>query len=376
MATSGRNRAGGARSMPDTDQPAQTAPRKQRTESGPLETRHVFLDTEVYHKLKHNPANRALTLLTEHVAAHRLALHVTDITLAEIKRQIAEEIDKARAALSRVERDLRRWRITDTAIGQVPDLTAATADGLFGALRRFLETDCRARSHDALAFPAAEVFADYFDRKPPFDKGDKEFPDSFMIKTLDAWCAANGERMYVVTMDAAMQRHVEASPNLILLPTIEDILGAASATAQPDDAAEVIADELLNGPNFDYNLEQAIVSHEDDLVVDYRGELPEGEVTAVSFEGVIHFLDYRIVARTGTRLSLLMSVDAEIAAAVAYEDRSLAMYDREDDVWIGADWETTEVKDDIKLEMFVELEIPGGRIVTSELLRTEYSIYR
>ncbi|MDB5576647.1 MAG: hypothetical protein JWR80_1823 [Bradyrhizobium sp.] len=363
--------------MTDGDQPrVEEAHKKHRAASTPLETRHVFLDTQVYYKLKHNPANRALKLLAEQVAARIVALHVTDITLAEIKRQIADEVEQSRAAIARLEKDLRRWRITDPAIGEAPALSTATADRLFGAMRTFLEDDCRAKRHLAMAHPAAAVFADYFERKPPFDKGEKEFPDSFMVKTLDAWCAANGERMYVVTQDGAMQRHVAASPNLILLPTIEDLLGAASVSAEPDGEAERIADELLNAPEFDHHLEQAIASHEDELIVDYRGDLPEGEVTGVNFEGVIKFLDYRIVARSAGRISLLVNADTEIVAAVSYEDRSLASYDREDDVWIGAGWETTDVRDGIMLEMFLELDIASGRIVASELLRTEYSIYR
>ncbi|MGB3806568.1 MAG: PIN domain-containing protein [Erythrobacter sp.] len=363
--------------MMDDAQPTRTPSQKaQHTASKPLETRHVFLDTEVYHKLKHNVANGALKLLAQHVADHLIALHVTDIMLAEIKRQITEDIDQSRAALARVEKDLRRWRFTDNTIGATPKLTGATASALFDALASFLKNDCRAKTHQAMAYPAADVFADYFDRQPPFDKGDKEFPDAFMVKTLDAWCAAHSEYMYVVTQDKAMQRYVEASPRLLLLPSLDAVLAAARATAETDDGAEVIADELLNAPNFDTSLERAIDSHVDDLIIDYAGDLPEGEVTSVGFEGVIQFVDYRIVAKTSTRLSLLFNIDAEITASVAYEDRHLAMYDREDDQWIGAEWETTEVKDGITLEMFVEIEIASGRFVNSELLRTEYTIYR
>lgn len=363
--------------MKDEAQPAAAVPQKKHhAPTGPLETRHVFLDTEVYHKLKHNPANRALRLLTQHVVEHRVVLHLTDITLAEIKRQIAEEVELSRIALARIEKDLKRWRFTDPAIEVTPKLTGETATALSEALRSFLLTDCRAQVHQALAHPAADVFADYFDRKPPFDKGDKEFPDAFMMKTLDAWCAGNGERMYVVTQDKAMQRYVQGTERLLLLPSIDDVLAAARATSEPDGGAEVIADELLNAPDFDTNLERAIESHADELIVDYAGDLPEGEVSSVGFDGVIHFLDYRIVAKTGNRLSMLFNIDAEITAMIAYEDRDLAMYDREDDQWIGAEWETTEVKDSITLEMFVEIDIQTGRFVNSELLRTEYTIYR
>ncbi len=363
--------------MTDEAQPiAAPSQKRQRPVSKPLETRHVFLDTEVYHKLKHNAANVALKLIAEHVSEHRIALHVTDITLAEINRQIVEDVEQSRAALARIEKDLTRWRFTDGTIGATPQLTGETARALSSALASFLKNECRAQTHEAMSHPTAEVFAAYFDRKPPFDKGGKEFPDAFMIKTLDAWCAAHDECMYVVTQDKAMQRYVDASSRLLLLPSLEDVLAAARATAEPDGGAEVIADELLNAPSFDVNLEHAIDSHVHELIIDYAGDLPEGEVTDISFEGVIQFLDYRIVAKTSTRLSLLLNIDAEISASVAYEDRHLAMYDREHDQWMGAEWETTEVKDSIMLEMFAEIEIPSGRFVNSELLRTEYTIYR
>lgn len=364
------------RSMSDEAQPTAAPPKKKQAASKPLETRHVFLDTEVYHKLKHNAANGALKLLAEHVGEHRVVLHVTDITLAEIYRQIAEDVEQSRAALARIEKDLTRWRFTDGTIGATPQLTNATASVLFGALVSFLKDDCRVQTHEAMSYPTPAVFADYFERKPPFDEGDKEFPDAFMVKTLDAWCAAHSECMYIVTRDKAMQRYIEASSRLLLLPSLDDVLAFAGATAEPDGGAEVIADELLNAPNFDDNLERAINSHVDELIIDYAGELPEGEVTGVGFEGVIQFLDYRTVAKTSTRLSMLFKIDAEITASVAYEDRLLAMYDREDDQWIGAEWETTDVKDSITLEMFVEIEIPSGRFLNTELLRTEYTIYR
>jgi len=348
---------------------------KQKVEAAPLETRHVFLDTEVYNKLKHNAANRALSILAKHIDEHRLVLHVTDITLLEIKRQLAEEVEQTRAALGRIDKDLTRWRHSDGGITPIPVVGDQTAEHLFGSIDDFIRGRCRAKLHDAMSHSAHDVFADYFARRPPFDKGEKEFPDSFMVKTLDTWCASEGERMYVVTKDGAMLRYAEASPNLLPLATIEDLLASASLSAEPDGDAEAIADELLNSPAFDHYLESAITSHVDDLVVDYSGDLPEGEVNSVRFDGAIQSMDYHIVAMSRTRLGLVIKVDTEIVATVGYEDRDLAMYDREDGVWLGGEWESTEVANSIPLEMFVELDVGTGGIVTSELLRTEYSIY-
>jgi PIN domain len=348
--------------------------KKIQADSEPLETRHVFLDTEVYRRLKHNVANPALGALMQHVNDHLLSLHITDITLLEIKRQIAEDVGQTSTLLSRAEKDLRRFRHIVPEITKLPDLSATVAEKLFGAVQAFVTKDARGKIHMALAVPAAEVFADYFARRPPFDGGGKEFPDSFALKALDRWCAANSEKMYVVTNDAAMLRYVEDSPHLLPRNSITGLLSAARASSELAPEAERLADELLNSPAFDSHLERAIESHADELILEYYGDLPEGEVTSAGFEGVIHFVSYNIVTVSKTRISLLVDVDAEIAADVAYEDRDLAMYDKEGDQWIGADWESTTVRGTVPLELYVELSLETGEIITSELLRIEYMI--
>jgi hypothetical protein len=45
---------------------------EDRPSDTPLESRHIFLDTEVYHSLGHNPAHPAMEVLKKHVASHRI----------------------------------------------------------------------------------------------------------------------------------------------------------------------------------------------------------------------------------------------------------------------------------------------------------------
>lgn len=75
-----------------------------------LETRHVFLDTQVYHGLKHSPDNPALRALAQHVYAGRLTLHLTDVTLEEVARQLRETAAARARELAAIEKDLARWR--------------------------------------------------------------------------------------------------------------------------------------------------------------------------------------------------------------------------------------------------------------------------
>lgn len=352
---------------------------KQQVEAKPLETRHAFLDTQVYRKLKHNPANRALQVLSGHIDGHRIVLHITDITLSEIERQIGEEVELARAALAKAGKDVARWRHTVPSIGPMPELRQETAGQLSAAFRTAAMTTWRAKAHSATSQPAAPVFADYFGRKAPFDRvGSKEFPDAFVLHALEAWCALENELMYVVTQDAAMKRAAEQFEHLVTLDTIEELLGAASASAEGNDehgSDEEIADAILNAPEFDYRFEQVIEAQVENLILIYEGDLPEGEVTGATFGGVISSFDFNIVSRTNGRLGLLVNADVEVEVAIAYEDRDLAMFDREDDVWIGAEWATTSVIDNVTVELYIELEISTGLIAKSELIRTEYRIH-
>jgi hypothetical protein len=350
--------------------------RKRPAEALPLETRHAFLDTQVFRKLRHNPANRALKLLADQVEAHRLVMHTTDITLQEISRQIAEDVEQSRVALSKARKDLDRWRHTVPDIAPTPDLGPDIAASLFAAFCKASRDKWRAEGHRATAHPATDVFADYFARRPPFDTaGSKEFPDAFALKALEAWCAANGETMYVVTKDAAVLRYAAASKLLHPLETIEELLGAAERSADGEDGdVEALADALLNLPEFDYRFEQALEPLIEGLEIVYVGDLPEGETTGVSFRGTINFVDYQIVSRTSRRIGLLANTDVEVDIDVAFENRRYAAYDREDDVWIGGEWDTTVVKAAITLELYLEMDLANGEIVKTDLIRNEYHV--
>ena len=56
---------------------ARTVTEKHHRPAEPLSTRHVFLDTQVYHGLGHNPANPALVTLKEQIEARRVVLHTS-----------------------------------------------------------------------------------------------------------------------------------------------------------------------------------------------------------------------------------------------------------------------------------------------------------
>jgi hypothetical protein len=58
--------------------------------SAGLKTRHIFLDTEVYRRYGHNLNDKVLQRLLQLTKDHISTLHITDITLEEIKRQLGD----------------------------------------------------------------------------------------------------------------------------------------------------------------------------------------------------------------------------------------------------------------------------------------------
>lgn len=84
-----------------------TKPVRNPTE--PLRTRHVFLDTEVYRRARFNLSNTPFSLLAKQIESGRVVLHVTDITLAEIQRQLTRSTPLLMAAeAKRLARDFNR----------------------------------------------------------------------------------------------------------------------------------------------------------------------------------------------------------------------------------------------------------------------------
>jgi PIN domain len=340
----------------------------------PLDTRHVFLDTQVYRKLGYNVANPALRSLAKHIEVRKVVLHITDLTLLEIKRHILEEVEAKARELATIEKTLRRWRHSFSDISQAPTIDAtAVAAAIY---RTFEQTVLRTWStvnHSALDVAPSAVFEDYFSRKPPFDQdGSKEFPDAFMLKALTDWCVANRATMHVISQDKAMQRAAAASDHLVPIQTIEEVL--ARASVQPDVNSELVADEVVSAPEFDHFLELAIEDLGTDLVFVYHGDLPEGEVVNHDVGSIEAVTAYSLAWVGSTSVALILTAETNVLVSVQYEDRSLAMYDREDDRWFGGDSASTEIEVRVPIEIFVEIDLATRQFIMYELMRDEYMV--
>jgi uncharacterized protein YegJ (DUF2314 family) len=343
--------------------------------AGGLQTHHVFLDTDVYRQLGHNPESPVLKALGDQIAAKGLVLHSTDITFAEIQRQLHEFVGKAAASMNAARRDYGRWR------HRHPELVAEdipkfdhekVADAAFNKLRQAAITEWRVTLHKATEVPAHEIFQMYFERKPPFEQRDsKEFPDAFVVRCLEKWCLEHNERMYIVTSDRAMTDAVKSTNVLLPIKGLAEVLDALASTETPN--ARKTAEQLLAKQAIMKALQIEIEKNIEELIPVYDGDaLPEGEVAGHELTGDIEILDFSVISLSQNDVGLVMDVKTPLTIQVDYEDRSDAIYDKEDDIYFGAEIQQTEIEDEPTIRVFAKLgrkepRVAGLRILTGEI---------
>jgi hypothetical protein len=341
-----------------------TKPLRKATE--PLRTRHVFLDTEVYRRAGFNIANTQFTLLGKEIDAERLTLHVSDITLAEIHRQLKETVAEKAAAAKRLARDFNRIaQISgrqNSTVNEVDglDLAEATWKGYIEVLLT------RFRSHSILALeiPARLVFERYFAGSPPFDdRSSKEFPDAFVVEGLARYCGSNEITMYVVSGDAALRRAAESHDTLIPLQTIEEVLAAATAESGTD--LEAIADEVFAAPGFDRQLIDAIEADLDFVDFIYYGPLTDGAVSEATLEEIVSIDEYDVAAFDGTKIGFILHANVILNAKVRYRDE-VELRDKDDDI-IPTELDTWS-RTHARLKLYVSVELSTQRFKENELL--------
>jgi len=325
---------------------AETLP---ETSASALVTHHVFLDTQVYRAHAHNPDSPMLLALRDQIAADRLILHITDITLAEVERQLGEFAGEAAAAMKKARRQFGGWkkRLPKTVKGDPPSFDqAVVAEAAFKQFRKRAQDDWRVVDHAATAVAAVSIFRDYFQRKPPFEhQGSKEFPDAFVVRSLEEWCKQNDEQMYVIGADKAMAAAVQKSAVLLHMQSLPELLQSVAATESPDIIDE--AKGLLGKSEVRSTLQNEIEGKIDELIPIYvGGDLADGEVSGHELNGEIEIDDFKVLAASDQDISVLLRVTVPLKVTIDYEDRSSAIYDKEDDMYFGAEAAEAEIEED------------------------------
>ena len=188
---------------------------------------------------------KLMKVLGGYIADGIFVLHVTDVTLREVSRQLAGMERELTSRANKVAKDLREWN-TRYRLDQhrlpVPECLNGPShpSQAYGDIEWTVRHDWQAKEHKAANLSIGPVLDRYFTGKPPFDtKGSKEFPDAIALLALENWCASTLERIYVVSKDRAVLRAADESEHLIGIGSLDRLL-ALVASAEGHDMADTV----------------------------------------------------------------------------------------------------------------------------------------
>lgn len=342
-----------------------------------LQTRHVFLDTEIFRRFGYNLNHPVLAKILELQKEHVCRIHSTDITTSEIERQIgeralevAQQLKKANKAFNQLQANTTSPAAIKANLPTKIDADTLKLEAIRSFSYRFIVEWGPIRHSATKTVSPSDIFEKYFSRSAPFDeKKGKEFPDAFVIEALDQWCKKNSEKMYVITNDAGMRRSAEQTSTLLPLPDLETFL----ALPLQDPALTKLVDDLLD-KNFE-EIAEAIENRIGDLGVQYSGNFQDGEaVDHYIGENGITLSDFKIISKHDENIDIVARYDVNLDVEIQYLDTSSAWWDSEDKAFVGGDTDTELIEDEVPLSYFISLNEQTGTIENVQLLTQEVNI--
>ena len=350
-----------------------------------LETRHVFLDTDVFRSCGHNLNAELMKVFGEYVADGILAFHTTDVTLREVSRQLVAMQKRLSKDANRVARDLHEWNSryrSDKHKLAVPDRfdwpkepSAAYLD-----FEKTLRRNWLAEVHSVASLTIGPVLERYFNRQAPFDsQGSKEFPDAIALFAVEDWCARMEQLMYVVSKDKAVLRAAKDSRYLIGIGELEALFAIALVSAEYEEVASEIPAVFEKQKLLD-ELGEILSASIDSLEVLYDGDRLDGEALAIKLVELEEVEDVTVVRVAGDEVVCVAHLKLVVSAEIGYADLTFATWDREDQRYYGVESGLTDIQDSVVVEVFVslargsdEIALSSAQFLTQELTVTDFN---
>jgi hypothetical protein len=206
-----------------------------------------------------------------------------------------------------------------------------------------------------------------FRRAPPFDKPDsKEFPDAFVVATLERWCEQRNQQMYIITRDSAMKRAAAKTQTLLSLSSLDELLQIIVEAQDPQILKRV--ENVLESSAWD-TVEERIREQIGPMGTVYVGSLHDGEIIDHSEgDGSVELADFHVVSISAGQIEVVAKVKIPVKFDVQYFDTTFATYDHEDNAYIGGDTETATFEQEVIINVFIVIDAKDDGIIDVEIL--------
>jgi hypothetical protein len=268
------------------------------------------------------------------------------------------------ARANKAARELEQWnrRFKKRAPQIVVPETLVIPDNPSPAYREFewvLLHELNATQHDTGNLSIGPVLDQYFGRKPPFDTDNsKEFPDAFALHALEQWCRRYDEKMYVVSKDKAVQRAAEASPYLVPIESIDQLMSLMLSADEHEVALEVV--EAFESDGLNGELEEFLKSNIGWVGSVYDGDKHDAEILHTEVANLEAVDSVAVLRVDADQIACVVHVSMQVFAEVSFTDLSDAMWDNEDGMYFGAETAAIEVEDTVHAKLYVELSRDAG----------------
>lgn len=319
-------------------------------------TKHVFVDTNIHVATKFNYEHRRFRRLRELANAGLVHVHETTVDLGEIRSRIHAAAEVMADKLAEVQREgaiLAHSQDANLRALVIPDRAGPIAGEMLQAFDRYrsavgISTIPLSNTDNEL------VFARYFRDAPPFDEGKKkhEFPDAFIVATLERWCKTERTELYVVSSDGGVRNGASSTTELKPLRSLEEFLNLVVQEEHHDIAVRAFNWLSANRSN----LERSFSGHFQGMgfyLEDYEGDVENIEVKEMRLSRPL------LIEVTGDRLAFQVPAEVSYLADASYDDHNTGIYDSEEKELVFMDHRrvqlslTTDVSIDFTLVLSV-----------------------
>ena len=257
-----------------------------------------------------------IEILSHPILDNEIRKHIKDSQIIERTRSLIKYVKKCKGVLA--------------SIGMSPEdiLDRAEPEKIE---KIFLEA-YEAFYSDFLMLPyveAQEVFADYFNTKPPFSAtGDKksEFPDAFVTKGLLQYCKNKPEaKVLVVSSDSDWKNTLMGNDQIELVNTLKDAM--AFMWQQLGDKKEFVA-QIWSAAIPKIMAEISNVAEQEAFSVNNIFELQDIEITKIHTTSMVGSMTPLEISKN----SVLVHVSASLSVdgVAEYFDENRSQWDKED----------------------------------------------
>jgi len=334
-----------------------------------LITNKIFIDTSVFIQENFFKGSK-LNAFYKHAKESEIELLITEITINEVIANLEKKFELANQVFKSTVKELDTKAKVLKNIDSFRDIfglseafdASKELESLKKTMRKILYENFKVIEIDISK--TMKIFDDYFQENPPFKAGQKkeEFPDAFVLNSLETWCVKKREKIYVLTTDSDMLNY--PSRKLIPIKEYDKLLNQISYTYSEDNKIAKV-EEVID--KCDSEITDAIRQEFEDSFPSEGWDDSYGyEYQLNGFESVdLEPTGHSILSMSDNEASVEMNYRIFYSAEIGYEDLSTAYYDKEDGIYYGTEQLTQIITGfaDVDVDLKITIDLPGKAVI-------------